>query len=75
MQPGKLDLSQFDNITNAIGKLNVQPSMKLTESGVSTQTKLSTSQADNPQETGFFKNRSKKSKSRPKESLQRGKYL
>lgn len=30
-QPGKLDLSQFDNITNAIGKLNVQASIRISE--------------------------------------------
>lgn len=29
MQPGRLDLSQFDNITHAIGKLNVQPSAQI----------------------------------------------
>lgn len=31
IQPGKLDLSQFDNITNAIGKLKVQAPHKTIE--------------------------------------------
>lgn len=102
-QPGKLDLSQFDNITNAIGKLNVQAPIRISEINntgsiqarsaafqqqyhqraqqqqqfhhnlrqqASTEGDLAQSQY-----SGFFKGKSKtsKSKSRVKESPQRGK--
>lgn len=76
-KPGKLDLRQFDNITNAIGKLNVQ-SKKTLESTSRTQSK-SQIKHDSPQEVipefSYFKNRSKKSKSKVKESPLKGKFL
>lgn len=66
-KPGKLDLRQFDNITNAIGKLNVQ-SKKTPELVNLTQPKYQ-SEKEVASEFGYFKSRSKKvSKSKVKES-------
>lgn len=75
-KPGKLDLRQFDNITNAIGKLSIQSSHN--KPPVEAQSsKLFASQVSNepPQESGFFKSRARKinKADRAKESPRRGK--
>lgn len=74
--PGKLDLSQFNNITNAIGKLHIQskPNQQAQQSTHRLQPKLSSQPSQPtdilPQDSGFFKNRGKKYKTRAKDFRQ-----
>lgn len=75
--PGKLDLSQFDNITNAIGKLSVhsktidnQPTSQVRSILSQPQTQPQNQNETPSQETNFFKNRAKKSKNRAKDLRQ-----
>lgn len=82
-QPGKLDLSQFDNITNAIGKLKVQAPIRLSEINTGPQPRAAAFQSHHKtleeelpylQYSSFFKSKTKKqTKNRVKESPQRGK--
>lgn len=72
-QPKKLDLSQFDNITNAIGKLNIHS--KVADMSPVVQSRPGQPQAqtsaNSPQhESSFFKGRAKKTKNRAKELRQ-----
>lgn len=69
-KPGKLDLSQFNNLSHAIGKLSVQPPTSSSSSATTTTTSPSLSKDTHsksftPQqqqsESGFFKSRAKKS--------------
>lgn len=77
-RPGKLDLSQFDNITNAIGKLHVQSrtSRAGSETAVSVLVPTTTRKAtdDHVVSSGLFGGKARKPKQRNKSLQSKCKY-